>query len=168
MTQEFATKKALISSDPFTWNLESSYDGQAGSEEHIAIRNEQSEYLHNVPIEEVHILHIHLDPGGVVATLMGLPVMWLSNEFYKLIEGTPIALYREFEGKRVREVTYYSDKQAVEFVYSAKHPLDPQPPNTVHSAVDHLHLIDSLKDKIADRWDEETEIFAKNYQENSF
>ena len=157
MTEEFSAKVSAVCSDPYTWDLGMNWDDDPQSPDRIALRNAQSEFMRNASIEKIHHMHLILDPQAIMGSIMGMFVDWTLVEFTNEVANrTLIGQYQTFDDKRVREITYYSDKDAVEFVYASPHPLDPQPPNTVHKAENHMELVEALRLAIADKWDQTT------------
>ena len=153
-----------ITSDPYTWNLGVDTSEMA-YEDIVTLRNAQSAYIRNLAIADIHHLHFMRDPDGFYITCHGLVGgdVTANGPMATALANTVVPNFYTVDSKRVREITYYCDKGVVEFVYAAAHPLDPQPPNTLHDANNYTTLIEALRDECADAYDRGTaEISAAN------
>lgn len=153
----FNSRVSGITSDPYTWNLEVDTNDLTITEME-QLRTEQSAYLRQLDVADIHYIHFMRDPEGVFITCHGLTAgdFEPNGALATALGNTTVPNFYTVDNKRVREISYYCDKGLVEFVYSPDHPLDPQPPNTLHDAANYTVLIETLRDECADAYDRAT------------
>ena len=159
----FNSRVGGISSDPYTWNLEVDTSDLTNTEIE-QLRSEQSAYIRQLTLADIHHLHLVRDPDGFYISCHGLTSSDIAADgpLATALANTVVPNYYTVDSKRVREITYYCDKNVVEFVYDSAHPLDPQPPNTLHDANNYTALIEALRDECADSYDRETALISAN------
>lgn len=163
----FNSRISGITSDPYSWNLEVDTSSMTTTEIE-QLRAEQSAYIRQLTVADIHHIHFVRDPDGMYISCHGLTAGDFEPDgaLATALGNTTVSSFYTFDTKRVREITYYCDKGVVEFVYAAAHPLDPQPPNTLHDANNYTALIEALRDECADAYDRDTALLSSGYTVN--